>query len=230
MNIFIATINGTIAELRPDESWHCAKVLRYRAGDETELIDGNGNFYKGVLTDVHEKKCIVRITSGPVPQHPRNYYLHLAIAPTKQLDRIEWMIEKAVETGIDEITFLRCKNSERTIIKTERIQKIIESAVKQSLQAFIPRLNELCDFKTILDTNCDTKLIAHCSEGPKISLKELSPANKKILVLIGPEGDFTPEEVELALEKKFMALSLGKNRLRTETAGLQVCSAFALLS
>ncbi len=145
MNIFIANINGNTAELTPEESWHCAKVLRIKEGEKINLIDGHGHFYGAQLTTVNEKKCLAAITSGPEVQKPKNYRLHVAVAPTKNIDRIEWFIEKAVEIGIDEISFIRCKNSERTVIKTERVQKIVESAVKQSLQAQIPKVHELCD-------------------------------------------------------------------------------------
>ena len=229
MNVFIAQITDAIAELTPDESWHCVKVLRCKAGEKINLIDGKGNFYEGELTKVNEKKCVAKITSPAKKQISRNYYLHLAIAPTKNIDRIEWLVEKAVEIGIDEISFIRCKNSERTVIKTDRLQKIAESAVKQSLQAFIPKINSLIDFEKIIKTESDVKLIAHCFPETKKTLKDFNLTNKKSLVLIGPEGDFTEAEVKLAEQNKFKPISLGENRLRTETAGLYVCNAFALL-
>lgn len=230
MNIFIAHINGKTAELTPEESWHCAKVLRFKAGQPVRLIDGKGNFYEATLESIHEKKCTAIITAGPTQQPARPYYLHLAIAPTKNIDRIEWLIEKAVEIGIDEISFLRCKNSERTVIKADRIQKIAESAVKQSLQALLPKINELTDFKNSLDVPHGSGFIAHCEDEEKQPLKNFIKGVSNALVLVGPEGDFTPAEIELAMQKNFKAVSLGENRLRTETAGLYVCSAFALLS
>ncbi len=231
MNIFIAFVQGKTATLTSEESWHCAKVLRKKAGDSVQLIDGKGNFYEAVLELVSDKKCIANVTSGPVLQPKRNYYLHLAIAPTKQIDRIEWMIEKAVEIGIDEISFITCKNSERTIIKTERIHKIVESAVKQSLQAYLPKVNELTSFKEIVSASKeDQKLIAHCYDSEKEDLKKIEFRNRSTLILIGPEGDFSKEEVELAINNKFKAVSFGSNRLRTETAGLYVCQAASILS
>jgi 16S rRNA (uracil1498-N3)-methyltransferase len=230
VNIFIAAIENHSGLLTPDESWHCAKVLRKKAGDAVRLIDGLGNFYEGLLETVSEKQCRVKLTAGPLPQAKRNYALHLAIAPTKQIDRIEWMIEKAVEIGIDEISFLQCKNSERTVIKPERISKIVESAVKQSLQAFLPKVNGLVPFKEIMRTGPDQKLIAHCFEMEKLPVKTISFKSQSSLVLIGPEGDFTQEEVSLALASGFKSLSLGENRLRSETAGLYVCQAASLLS
>ena len=231
MNIFIASIENNIALLTAEESRHCAKVLRMKPGEKIHVIDGKGNFYDGSLSLVSEKKCEAVIVGGPVPKRKRDYYLHLAIAPTKQADRIEWMVEKAVETGIDEISFIQCKNSERIVIRQDRIQKIAESAVKQSLQAFIPKVNPLVSFKELLAKNIsDQKLIAHCSGSEKKNLKSLNFKNKSTLFLIGPEGDFTIDEITLALENNFSAVSLGENRLRTETAGLYVCQAVAILS
>lgn len=230
MNIFIADIDQQTATLTPDESWHCAKVLRFKTNDQVDLIDGKGAFYKGVLTQVHEKKCVASITEGPVKQQKHPYYLHLAIAPTKQIDRIEWMIEKAVEIGIDEISFLKCKNSERVNMKIERIQKIVESAVKQSKQAFIPKVNDVIDLNKILLNDAKHKLVAHCEEESKIQLKYLKVENSSYLILVGPEGDFSPTEISDAKKAGFIPLSLGDTRLRTETAGLYVVQAFSILS
>jgi 16S rRNA (uracil1498-N3)-methyltransferase len=231
MNIFIATVEQKLATLTSEESWHCAKVLRKKTGDKIQLIDGIGNFYEGVLEIVSDKKCTANLTSGPILQEKRNYYLHLAIAPTKQIDRIEWMIEKVVEIGIDEISFISCKNSERTVIKIDRIIKIVESAVKQSLQAYLPKINDLTSFKEIINSKeADQKLIAHCYNEEKNDLKQMEFKNKSTLVLIGPEGDFSIDEVDIALKNNFKAVSFGSNRLRTETAGLYVCQAASLLS
>jgi 16S rRNA (uracil1498-N3)-methyltransferase len=230
MNIFIAEIYGTEGTLTPEESWHCAKVLRARPGDQVHLIDGAGNFYEGTLHLVTEKKCTVKNVLGPKKQLARNYYLHLAIAPTKQIDRIEWLVEKAVEIGIDEFSFITCANSERTVLKKDRILKIAVSAVKQSLQAFIPKVNDLVSFKDLLNNNiCDQRLIAHCFDLPRAELRTLAFSNRKTLALIGPEGDFTMEEVNLAVEKGFKPVSLGESRLRTETAGLYICQAAKIL-
>jgi 16S rRNA (uracil1498-N3)-methyltransferase len=229
MNIFIAIINNDIAELTPEESWHCAKVLRFKAGDEVNLIDGKGNFFKGELYTVNEKKCVAKVTATLKPQSKRDYYLHLAIAPTKNIDRMEWMVEKAVEIGIDEITFIRCKNSERTVIKEERLIKIAESAVKQSLQAYLPKINPLTSFNEAIQFRSDLKFIAFCEEQQKKHLKDFDLKNKSTIVYIGPEGDFTIDEILLAQNNNIPGISLGSNRLRTETAGLYVCNVFALL-
>ncbi len=231
MNIFIASVSNTTAILTPEESRHCAKVLRIKEGERIRVIDGKGNFFEADLTLVSEKKCEAIIISGPVQQKKRGYYLHLAIAPTKQIDRIEWLIEKAVEIGIDEISFIQCKNSERVVVKHERILKIVESAVKQSLQAFIPKINEMVAVKELIKkNNTEQKFIAHCSGEQRKSVKEFEFKNRETLFLIGPEGDFTKEEIELAAEHKFTQISLGDNRLRTETAGLYVCQAVSILT
>lgn len=231
MNIFIASINENTATLTAEESWHCTKVLRKKTGEKIRLIDGKGNFYEGILELISEKKCSAKVTHGPVAQTPRNYFLHLAIAPTKQIDRIEWLIEKAIEIGCDEISFFSSKNSERTSVKTDRIVKIVESAVKQSLQAFIPKVNELVSFKEFIQNQkADQKLIAHCYKLPKTHIKEIIFKNVSTLVLIGPEGDFTVDEVDQALQQNYKTISLGNNRLRSETAGLYVCQAASILT
>jgi 16S rRNA (uracil1498-N3)-methyltransferase len=231
MNIFIATVEQKLATLTSEESWHCAKVLRKKSGDSIQLIDGLGNFFEAILEIVSDKKCTAKVTSGPILQPKRNYYLHLAIAPTKQIDRIEWMIEKAVEIGIDEISFISCHNSERTVIKTERIIKIVESAVKQSLQAYLPKVNGLVSFKEIVGSSrAEQNFIAHCYEANKVNIKSVDFKNKTSLILIGPEGDFSRDEVDVALKNNFKELSIGINRIRTETAGLYVCQAASILS
>ncbi len=231
MNLFIASIQNQEALLGPEESLHCAKVLRKKPGDEIHIIDGNGFFYEGTLVQVAEKKCLAKLKDKGREQAKRNYYLHLAIAPTKQIDRTEWLIEKAVELGVDEITLFRCHNSERTHVNAERLKKIIESAVKQSMQARIPPLQALVDFKNLLnDKTASQKFIAHCNNFDKKHIREVSFKNEKSLVLIGPEGDFSPEEIKQALEQGFKSLSLGENRLRTETAGLAVVQAAYLMS
>ena len=231
MNVFIADINGSTASLTAEESWHCSRVLRNKAGDEVSLIDGKGSFYKARLQLVSDKRCLAEILSGPIEQVSRPYTLHLAVSPTKNMDRMEWMTEKAVEIGVDELSFIQCKHSERTVIKTDRIRKIVESAVKQSLQATIPRVNDLLPFDQFMMNRTESqRLLAHCGEGTRTAIKQVSFANTFTLVMIGPEGDFSTQEVEQASRMGFNMLDLGHNRLRTETAGLFVCQAAALLS
>jgi 16S rRNA (uracil1498-N3)-methyltransferase len=231
VNIFIATVEGNTAFLTPEESWHCSKVLRKKPGEIIHLIDGKGNSFEAKLEMVSEKQCTAVLTKGPVASPKRNYYMHLAIAPTKQIDRIEWMIEKAVEIGVDEISFFTSKNSERTVVKLERIRKIVESAVKQSLQATIPIVNGTLSFKEFIsNVSQDQKFIAHCTTLPKKEIKTIEFSGRSTLIMIGPEGDFTEEEVKLSFEKEFLGINLGPNRLRTETAALYACQAVSLLS
>ncbi|MCU0360035.1 MAG: 16S rRNA (uracil(1498)-N(3))-methyltransferase [Bacteroidia bacterium] len=231
MNSFIANISEQEAVLGPEESLHCCKVLRKKPGDTIQVIDGKGWFYEATLLVVSEKVCRAQLQGPGREQIKRHYYLHLAIAPTKQIDRTEWLLEKAVELGVDEISLLRCHNSERTHVNTDRMRKIIESAVKQSLQARLPQLNAMIDFDVLIKENGGTqKLIAHCEPGEKLNLRGIQFKNQSTLVLIGPEGDFSPQEIQNALNKGFKALSLGDNRLRTETAGLAVVQAAFLLS
>lgn len=231
MNIFVARIEDDKGFLTAEESWHCAKVLRKKSGDKICLIDGAGSFYDGVLELVNEKQCVCRVMGEPLKQKERGFYLHLAIAPTKQIDRIEWMLEKAVEMGIDEISFFVSKNSERTVVKKDRLDKIVESAVKQSLQARIPKVNEAVPLKKLLpEASEEQKFIAHCFPQQKTDIRAVQFKNKRSLFLVGPEGDFTKDEVAEAEQFGFKAISLGENRLRTETAGLYICQAASILT
>jgi 16S rRNA (uracil1498-N3)-methyltransferase len=228
--IYNAVREAQSATLDPEESWHCSRVLRKRAGDYIKLIDGSGNFYEARLDLVSDKNSEASITGGPIKEGGRPYRLHLAIAPTKQMDRIEWMVEKAVEIGVDEITFIICEHSERTSIKTDRIDKIVLSAVKQSLQATLPKINEATKFGDFIKNSTEPyKYIAWVGEGEKSELRNTTFRDRSSLVLIGPEGDFSQAEVNMAHQKGFINLSLGINRLRTETAGLAVVHAASIL-
>ena len=209
------------ARLRDEINRHCVRVLRLNIGDEITLTDGNGSFYRAEITAATNKRCLVKILET-IPQEPLwSGHLHIAMAPTKNMDRNEWFAEKATEIGFDELTFLNCRFSERKVIKMERIEKIVVSAIKQSLKARLPRLNEMTDFdKFITQEFTGQKFIAHCYEGEKPLLKNILKPGEDALVLIGPEGDFSEEEVTKAIEKGFQPISLGKSRLRTETAAL----------
>lgn len=231
MNSFIASFENTIATLTSDESWHCAKVLRNKIGDKIHVIDGKGSHADAIVELVSEKKVIAKIISNITKENHRPYQLHIAIAPTKNLDRIEWMVEKMVEIGVDEISFLLCKNSERKVIKIERIKKIVESAVKQSFQSFIPPVNEITELDAFIKSNsANQKLIAHCnSDENKISISAINFKNKKTVILIGPEGDFTAQEISEAEKNGFKSIDLGTTRLRTETAGIYASIAVSLL-
>lgn len=210
--------------LNEEESKHCSKVLRLNTGDLVFLIDGKGGFYKAEIVSVTKKHVELNVLSKQTEHGKRNHYLHLAIAPTKNIDRLEWFLEKATEIGIDEITPIICERSERKIIKEERLEKVITAAVKQSLTAYHPQLNSpvaLSNFVAL--PTASAKLIAHCMEGDKQYINELLKPSQPSIVLIGPEGDFSPAELALALKNGYQAVSLGHTRLRTETAALVAC-------
>ncbi|HEY1040495.1 MAG TPA: 16S rRNA (uracil(1498)-N(3))-methyltransferase [Bacteroidia bacterium] len=231
MQLFIGhPVSETEAFLSEEESWHCIKVLRHKTGDEIAMIDGKGGFYKTTIAEANPKKCVVTIRSKEFSEPSRKYKLHIAIAPTKNIERIEWFVEKAVEIGVDEFSFIICKNSERKVIKIERIHKIVESAVKQSLQRYLPKINDAIDFSAFLKRDhSEYKHIAHCqTAGLPVYTKQFNAPGSH-LVLIGPEGDFTINEVKAAKEAGFNEVSLGDNRLRTETAALFACNSFAVL-
>jgi 16S rRNA (uracil1498-N3)-methyltransferase len=206
--------------LSAEESKHATKVLRKKEGDILNFTDGKGGFYKAEITLADSRKCRLEIVSSDQKEKQHNYHLHIAIAPTKNMDRYEWFLEKATEIGINEITPIICKHSERKVIKTERCNRILLSAMKQSLKFHLPKLNEAITLKDFLKQDFEgNKYIAHCEDGYKI---ELSTEKKveKTTILIGPEGDFSPTEIEMALQNQFKAVSLGTSRLRTETAGI----------
>jgi len=211
--------------LNEEESKHCVRVLRLTPGSIVNLVDGKGGFYTAEITSDNPKKVSLSILKVETEFHKRNHYLHIAVAPTKNIDRIEWFLEKATELGIDEVTPIITDRSERRVVKEDRLNKVITSAVKQSIKAYHPKLNDAITFDAFLKEPFDgNKLIAHCIDnGEKQYISNLITPHQKYLVLIGPEGDFTPDEVNLALNKGFKALTLGDNRLRTETAALSVC-------
>lgn len=211
-----------------EESKHIVKVLRKKEGDNIYITNGLGNLFISEIVFASEKKCEVKIidinTFEPTP-----YYIHIAVAPTKMNDRMEWFLEKATEIGIHEITPILCEHSERKVYKIDRAEKIIQSALKQSNQYFLPKINEPVPFSNFVKTAFDgQKFIAHCEETAKRSFKNEIKLNSKILILIGPEGDFSTKEINLAIENKFVPVTLGNTRLRTETAALVACHTVAL--
>lgn len=231
MHVFYTPDITTSPELPEEEAGHCLRVLRLSIGDEIMLTDGKGCFYKAVISAASGKRCQVKVTETIPQEKGWNGWLHIAMAPTKNMDRTEWFAEKATEIGFDELTFLNCRYSERKVIKTERIEKILVSAVKQSLKAAKPVLNEMTDFNSFITRDFGgQKFIAHCYEGEKQLLKEVIHPGEDALVLIGPEGDFSEEEVEKAIANGFRPISLGKSRLRTETAALVACHTMNLLN
>lgn len=218
-----------LCQLPESESHHAARVLRKKLGQPTRLIDGKGTIGEGIFDEIHKKSTIVRIEK--IVKHPPASSLHIAIAPTKNLDRLEWFLEKSTELGIRRITPILCKHSERKIIKKERLEKVILAATKQSLNAFMPILDDLTPFKDFLDglaTKYTHKYIAYCGDGPSVDISEISKHEAQTIVLIGPEGDFSTAEHEFAISKGFIGLTLGTSRLRTETAGIFVAAAFRL--
>ncbi|RYU89499.1 16S rRNA (uracil(1498)-N(3))-methyltransferase [Mucilaginibacter terrigena] len=219
-------IDPTLSQyfLSEEESKHAVRVLRLNVGDAVTLIDGKGGLYKAEIKDAHPKRTILQINSVTQQFNKRNHYLHIAIAPTKNLDRVEWFLEKATEIGIDEITLIICQRSERKEAKAERLNKIITSAIKQSIKAYHPVLNAPVNLAQFIKQPFDgQKFIAHCDEGEKASLAQSILKQNRYLILIGPEGDFTPAEVDAALQSGYKAITLGESRLRTETAALEAC-------
>jgi len=212
-----------------EESRHIVKALRMKEGDTFKITNGKGSFFSAEIIAANPKACVVKILSEEV-QHPLPYQLHLAVAPTKLNDRYEWFLEKATEIGISQITPIICDHSERKNIKPERYEKILQSAMKQSLKAYLPLLNEAVSFKDFINSTSSSqglKCIAHCEESDKKSLKSVLYLNNKITILIGPEGDFSEEEIKMAETNGFIPVTLGKSRLRTETAAIVACHSVA---
>ncbi len=224
-------IKTNIYTLNEIESKHCIKVLRLNINDHIQLIDGKGNFYEAKIIDSNPKKCTVEIIETTMDFGKRNHYLHIAIAPTKNIDRFEWFLEKATEIGIDEITPIICEHSERKVLKPDRLEKIIISAIKQSIKAYKPKLNDLTNYSDFIRQNFNgVKYIAHCEENKKILLKDAYKNGQNVVILIGPEGDFSPEEIDKTRNNNFTEISLGESRLRTETAGVVACHTINLLN
>ncbi len=209
-------------ELPQEESGHCIRVLRMKEGDEIRITDGKGFFYNGVISAVSGKRCMVRVEEkiGVAPLWKGR--LHIAVAPTKLMDRNEWFVEKAVEIGVDSITFVKTAHSERDVIKMERVEKIAVSAMKQSQKATLPELEGMVGFRRFIDTHRNGNLfIAYCGPVEKVHLKDVAlPTDGDTVVLIGPEGDFSREEVDYAMAAGYRVVTLGPSRLRTETAAL----------
>lgn len=210
--------------LNEEESKHCARVLRLNVGDEVQLIDGRGGFYVARIKDAHPKRTILDIVSVTESYQRRNHYLHIAVAPTKNIERLEWFLEKATEIGIDEISLIICQRSERKEARVDRLNRIITSAVKQSIKAYHPVLNEPIPFAKFISAGLSGQgFIAHCNPGDKASLKSVLETGIKTTILIGPEGDFAENEVVAAFSAGYKPITLGESRLRTETAALEAC-------
>ncbi len=226
----ISTILKTIT-FNKEESRHIVRVLRKTNGDQLTITDGKGKLYTAEIVQALDKKCLANISSWEDKPKSWNYHLHIAIAPTKMNDRFEWFLEKATEIGVDEITPVYCDHSERRSLKTERMEKVILSAMKQSLKFNLPVLNNPKKFSELVhQKDWDLGLIAHCEDGKKDHLKSFFPFHQKIMILIGPEGDFSVSEIEQALRQDIKPVTFGESRLRTETAGVVACNTAALLN
>ncbi len=222
---------GKTYSLDEEESGHCVRVLRYTRGDEILLTNGQGMTYTAVITNPHPKHCEFEVLTAEKQSKHHSNYIHIAIAPTKNVERIEWFVEKCTEIGVDEITPLLCRFSERKQLRIDRLQKIILSAAKQSLTPYLPKLNELTDCtEFIRRTQEETRFIAHCYKEDKRDLRNEIKLGKSVVVMIGPEGDFSEQEIAEALQHNFVPVSLGDSRLRTETAGIVACHICNLFS
>ncbi|MEC3907898.1 16S rRNA (uracil(1498)-N(3))-methyltransferase [Tamlana sp. 2201CG12-4] len=224
------TETSTQFSFQKDESRHIVKVLRKTSGDQLHITNGKGWLFTAEITIPAINKCIAVVVSKQLKPKPKNY-LHLAVAPTKMNDRYEWFIEKATEIGVDSITPIICDHSERKVIKPERFERILQSAMKQSLSCYLPKLNSAISFKDFIAKDFSGDLfIAHCEDTNRKSLKELLNPNTDITILIGPEGDFSTKEIDLALQKKFIPVTLGETRLRTETAAIVACHSVVFIN
>lgn len=231
MQIFYTPEISVNSELPEEEAGHCIRVLRLSEGDEILLTDGKGFFYKAAISRAHSKHCEVSVLESWQQPAKWNFQLHIAVAPTKNMDRMEWLAEKATEIGINAITCLNCRFSERREIKPARLEKIMVSAMKQSQKATLPGLTGMVDFRSFISQPFEgRKYIAHCENGEKTLLKHTYRPGENALILIGPEGDFSPEEIQEALKCGFEPISLGDSRLRTETAALVACHTIHVLN
>jgi 16S rRNA (uracil1498-N3)-methyltransferase len=232
MNLFYQpAIPDGIQYLDADESKHCVKVLRKKAGDVIRLTDGHGFFYDAVITKADASQCTFEVTQK-TPAQQKEYFIHIAISPTKNADRIEWFVEKATELGVDRISLIDCKNTERSFIKTDRLNKVAISAMKQSVKAILPHIDDhLLQFSEVIE-DCQEreKCIACVDSANPLHLKDAVKPDTSYCVLIGPEGDFSSEELKTALEYDFRKVSLGPSRLRTETAGVVACHVLNLIN
>ncbi len=223
-------IKGNTYQLNEQESKHCIRVLRLKAGDNVNMVDGRGGFYEAIILTDDPKRCLLSVKDHVQKDSDFPYYLHIGIAPTKNLDRTEWFLEKATEIGINEITPLICERSERKNLRTDRLEKVIIAAMKQSLKCFLPVINEPLPFKKWVKLKGEGfRGIAHCMEGEKQKLWQINPLSK-VTIAIGPEGDFSPDELKIALKNGFTPLDLGDARLRTETAGIAVVHGIRMLN
>jgi 16S rRNA (uracil1498-N3)-methyltransferase len=232
LNIFFTPgITDHPYELPEEESRHIIRVLRFIKGDCIFLTNGKGDFSKAEILVADPKACVVKITETTHEFGKRNYKLHIGIAPTKNIDRFEWFLEKATEIGVDEITPVICNHSERRELKVERLNKVIVSALKQSVKAYLPQLHQTMQFNDFVSAHhAQQNFICYVDADKSRHLKDFYSKEKNVLLLIGPEGDFSKDEIELAVKNHFEVVSLGASRLRTETAGIAACHTIALMN
>jgi len=223
--------SGTTCTLTPEESWHCVKVLRMNPGDTIFITDGKGNLLEGKIIAANPKACKIEFIAIREHTKKRSGYLHIAMAPTKNSDRFEWFLEKATEIGIDEVTPVFCEHSERLVLNRARHEKVLISAMKQSLKTHLPQLNEPARFNDfIVRPSSGQKFICYCETGKEAELLQGYRSGSDALILIGPEGDFSGREVNEAISAGFIPVSLGESRLRTETAGVVACHTIYILN
>lgn len=234
MNLFYTTaIEDGLAILPEDEARHCIQALRHKTGDTIYITDGKGGLYEARIEEAGKKVCTASIQQRLPSAAGRNHHLHIAIAPTKNLARLEWFLEKAAEIGIDEITPLVTEHSERRKLRAARLEKVLVSAMKQSLKATLPKLNDISGFGEFIQKPVEPgmqKFIAYLGEGVKGRLKDNYEPGRGVCILIGPEGGFSPAEAQAAVDAGFIPASLGPERLRTETAGIVACHTINLLN
>ncbi|MEM9820755.1 MAG: 16S rRNA (uracil(1498)-N(3))-methyltransferase [Bacteroidota bacterium] len=226
-------IEGNFAYFSEEEARHCVQVLRKKEGDQLSFVDGKGTWYEGQIVETGKKTCVLSILKKTFPYKPLPAKVHLAVAPTKNITRFEWLLEKATEIGISEISPLYCQRSERKKIRLDRLEKIVVAAMKQSLSAWLPKVNALTPFDQFIQGlpelgASSQRCIAHCEIDQQIHLAEKYQAGKDVMVLIGPEGDFSEKELQLAFQHHFQGVSLGPSRLRTETAAVVACHTIQL--
>jgi 16S rRNA (uracil1498-N3)-methyltransferase len=224
-------ISTGIYTLPEEESRHCQKVLRLHEGDKIHLTDGRGNLFEARIADAKSRQVLVEVTHKQEEHGKRRYRLHMAVAPTKNIDRFEWFLEKATEIGVDEITPLLCDHSERKAVRSDRLVKVITSAVKQSLKAYHPLLNDMMPFREFISKERPgQQFIGHLSENDPVPLQSIYRPGTDVTILIGPEGDFSEQEMSSALQGSYQCVSLGNSRLRTETAAVVACHTIYLLN
>ncbi|MEI7597012.1 MAG: 16S rRNA (uracil(1498)-N(3))-methyltransferase [Bacteroidota bacterium] len=232
MNIFFnenIPQNG-LFEMSEEESKHCIRVLRMQTDNIIGVIDGIGHFAEAKIIEPNAKHCLLEVISFKT-QERMPYSIHIAVAPTKNNDRMEWFVEKATEIGVDEISFLKCRNSERKEIKVERFNKIALAAIKQCNRLYLPIINEMQSFDSFISKNLDAqKFIAYCPVDASLLLNKSYKKSNSVVIVIGPEGDFALEEVKKAVDNNFSEISLGSYRYRTETAALAACHTIDILN